>query len=130
MFRALQPSEAPGSGGVLASRGVPAKGGCRLGELNRVGEGRVLGSGQLESIEGPGRGSGRCPGGQAEVGEDLGDHGGIFDGGDELQGAAALRALLDVDLEHPLEQPGPAQAGWCRGMGRVSVNRTGRKPGF
>ena len=28
------------------------------------------------------------------------------------------------------EQPGAAQAGWCRGMGRVSVNRTGRKPGF
>jgi hypothetical protein len=40
------------------------------------------------------------------------------------------RTLLDVDIEHPFEQPGPAQAGWCRGMGRVSVNRTGRKPGF
>ena len=28
--------------------------------------------------------------------------GGMFDGGDDLQGAAALRALLDVDLEHAL----------------------------
>ena len=28
------------------------------------------------------------------------------------------------------EQPGPAQAGWCREMGRVNVNRTGRKHGF
>jgi hypothetical protein len=34
------------------------------------------------------RAIGRCPGGQAEVGEDLGDHGGMFDGGDDLQGAA------------------------------------------
>ena len=33
---------------------------------------------------------GRGPGGQAEMGEDLGDHGGIFDGGDDLQGAAAV----------------------------------------
>jgi hypothetical protein len=30
----------------------------------------------LESFEGPGRCSGRCSGGQAEIGEDLGDHGG------------------------------------------------------
>ena len=51
----------------------------------------------------------------------LGDHGGIFDGGDELQGAAALRALLDVDLEYPLEQPGPAEAHRRRGRGRLGV---------
>ena len=30
------------------------------------------------------RAIGAVPGGQAEVGEDLGDHGGIFDGGGEL----------------------------------------------
>ncbi|MCA1606778.1 MAG: hypothetical protein LC775_15220 [Acidobacteria bacterium] len=30
-------------------------------------------SSQLESVEGPGRGSGQCPGGQAEMREDPGD---------------------------------------------------------
>jgi hypothetical protein len=30
---------------------VPAKGGCRLGEFNRLVGGRGLGSGPLESIE-------------------------------------------------------------------------------
>jgi hypothetical protein len=39
-------------------------------------------------------------------GEDLGDHGGILDGGDDLQGVSALGPLLDVDLEHSFEQPG------------------------
>ena len=37
MFRALQPSEAPGSGAFWPLTRVPAKGGCRLEELNRVG---------------------------------------------------------------------------------------------
>jgi hypothetical protein len=110
-------SETPGSGAFWLLGRVQAKGGCRLGESNRVGRG--LGSeGHLESVEWPRGRSGRCPGGQAEVREDLGDHGGIFDGGDELQGAAALRALLDVDLEYPLEQPGPAQAHRRHGRGR------------
>ena len=40
--------------------------------------------------------------------DDFGDDGGMFDGGDDLQGAAAPEALLDVDLEHPFEQPGSA----------------------
>jgi len=39
--------------------------------------------------------TGRCPGGQAEMREDLGNHGRMFDGGDDLQGATALGALLD-----------------------------------
>ena len=42
------------------------------------------GSRQFESIEGPGRCSGRCSGGQTEMGEDLGNHGGMFDGGDRI----------------------------------------------
>ena len=41
--------------------------------------------------------------------EDLDDHRRIFDGGDDLQGAAAVRAVFDVDVEDPFEQPGPAQ---------------------
>jgi hypothetical protein len=72
--------------------------------------------------------------------------GGMVDGGDDLQGAAAPGALLDVDLEHPFtkalpgwpfgpafavqnrslrfcEQPGPAYTGRCQGRGRVTVVR-------
>jgi hypothetical protein len=37
---------------------------------------------------------------QAEVCEDLGDHVGMFYGGDDRQGATALGTMLDVDLEH------------------------------
>jgi len=32
------------------------------------------------------------------------------DGGDDLELTTAVRAVLDVDLEHPLEQPSPADA--------------------
>jgi hypothetical protein len=63
------------------------KGGCRLRGLNRTGDSIGWGSGRLESLEWPRWGSGRCPGGQAEMGEDLGDHRGLFDGSDDLQGA-------------------------------------------
>ena len=38
--------------------------------------------------------------------EDLGNHGGVYDGGDDLQGAATLGTLFNIDSEHPLEQPG------------------------
>ena len=34
-----------------------------------------------------------------------------------------MGAVFQVDLEHPLEQLGKAQAHRRRGMGRVSVNR-------
>jgi hypothetical protein len=47
------------------------------------------GIGLLESTEGPGR---WCSGGQTEMGEDLAHHGGMLDGGDDLQGATALEA--------------------------------------
>jgi hypothetical protein len=46
------------------------------------------------------RANGRCSGRQAEMGEDLGDHGRMFDLGDDRQGTAAR----DVDIEYPLEQ--------------------------
>jgi hypothetical protein len=35
--------------------------------------------------------------------EDLGDHGGIYDGGDDRQGAATMWAVFHVDSEHPFE---------------------------
>jgi monofunctional biosynthetic peptidoglycan transglycosylase len=44
------------------------------------------------------------------MGEDFDNHRRIFDGGDALQAAAAVRAVFDVDVEDPFEQPGPTQA--------------------
>ncbi len=107
-----------------------ASGGSRIGDLSGDSSVRgawirgVLGfSGECRPKEAVGSGSrtGWERGASWDQGEDLGDHGGIFDGGDELQGAAALRALLDVDLEYPLEQPGPAQASPRHGRGRLGV---------
>jgi len=90
IFRALPRSEVPGSGGVLASR---ASAGQRRQSPQGVGPG---GRGSRAGIRPLGidrmtmRRSGRCPGGQAEVGEDLRNDGGMFDGGDDLPGAAAM----------------------------------------
>ena len=39
--------------------------------------------------------------------------GGSSIGGDDLQGAAAVRAVFDVDVEDPFEQSGPAHARRC-----------------
>ena len=55
--------------------------------------------------------------------EDLGNHGGIFDGSDDLQGAAALGTVFDINIEYPFEQPGPAQAHRHRVMGCATVLR-------
>ena len=38
------------------------------------------------------------------------NHRGFFDGGDDLQVAGALRAVLEVDIEHALEPTRPAHA--------------------
>jgi hypothetical protein len=35
--------------------------------------------------------------------EDLGDHRGIFNGSDDLQGATTVRDVLDVEIEYPFE---------------------------
>ena len=42
--------------------------------------------------------------------KDFDNHRWIFDGGDALQAAPAVRAVFDVDVEDPFEQPGPTQA--------------------
>jgi hypothetical protein len=51
-------------------------------------------------IEGPGRCSGRCSGGQAEMGKDLGNHGGMLDGGDDLQGATATQGQCSLSISN------------------------------
>ena len=42
--------------------------------------------------------------------EDFDNHRRIFDGSDDLQGAAAVGAALDVDVEDPFEQSRPTHA--------------------
>ena len=51
MFRALQPSEAPGFGGVLAARASAGQRRLSARGMNRLGGGRGLGSDYLESME-------------------------------------------------------------------------------
>ena len=43
--------------------------------------------------------SGRHP----EMGKNLGDDPGLFDGGDDLEFAATMGAMFHVDIEHPFE---------------------------
>ena len=68
------------------------------------------GSGRLEEI-GSARGRARWRAGrQAQVGEDSDHHRGIFDRSDDLQAAAALWAVFDVDIEDAFEQARPTHA--------------------
>ena len=43
------------------------------------------------------------PGGQAEMGENLGDDPGFFDGGDDHEFAATMGAMFHIDIEHPFK---------------------------
>jgi hypothetical protein len=55
--------------------------------------------------------SGRRLGIQSQVGQDLLDHRSLEDGRDDLEpAAAAVRAVLHVDVKDALEQPRPADA--------------------
>ena len=51
--------------------------------------------------------------------EDFDNHRRILNGGDDLQAAAAVGAVFNVDVEDPFEQSCPTQA--CRRALRVSV---------
>ena len=53
--------------------------------------------------------------------EDPDNHGGLFDGGDNLKVAATPRAVFEVDIEDALEQPRPAHARryFMRVVGRI-----------
>jgi len=64
------------------------------------------------------------------------NHGGLLDGGDDLQGAATLRAMLDINSENALEQPRPVHARRravrvfvCRLALRRTWNDRGAQPG-
>ena len=51
------------------------------------------------------------------MGKDLSDHRGFFDGSDDFQFTPTMRTAFDVDIEHSLEQAGPADPGggrWAR----------------
>lgn len=47
---------------------------------------------------------------EPEVLEDLFDHRGFFDGGDDANSALAAGTGLDVDAENSLQKPGPVHA--------------------
>ena len=65
-FRSLHRPEALCFGAFWRLGRAQAEVDCRLRGVNRTGGGVGLGSGQLESIDWPRRGSGRCAGGQTE----------------------------------------------------------------
>ena len=66
-------------------------------------DGSGLGSGRLDEIDSA-RGRARWRAGrQAQVGEDSDNHRRINDSGDDLQSAAAVRAVFEVDLEYTLD---------------------------
>ena len=119
MSRAIHRSEAPGSGGVLASRASAGQKRLSAQGVKPGGRGSRAGIRPFGIDRMTARAIGAVPGGQAEVGEDFGNDRGMFDGDDDLQEAAPMGAVFQVDLEHPLEQTGPAQAGRRRGWGRL-----------
>jgi len=70
----------------------------------------VEGSSCLEERVEAGRGFGWGAGRQAQVAQNLADHCGVFKGGEDGQGPAALWARGDVDGEDAFESLGPAHA--------------------
>ena len=46
---------------------------------------------------------------------------GFQDGGDDFQGSTAMRAALDVDIEHSLEQTRPTDAHGSRGRRHIAI---------
>jgi hypothetical protein len=83
--------------------GCKGRGGLLAQELNRMESALGRASGRLKGGAELRRGPGWGSGGQTQVGEDLGNHHGIFNGSDDRQGVAALRIGCHVDREHPFE---------------------------
>jgi hypothetical protein len=71
------------------------------------GTGEGFGSGDLESVEALRRRSGRCPGGHAKMLQDLGNHGGIYDGEPDTRGSEVARPppLAFAASEAPRQVP-------------------------
>ncbi len=67
----------------------------------------------------------RCADRQAEVGKDLGIAVGSEMAVMIVKGAAAVWAMLEVDIDDALEQPGSADARRPREKGSVAVTRCG-----
>ena len=88
----------------------------RLRRLALAGGFRLLRSFELDRLDAAARGW------QAQMAEDLDYHRRIFDRGDYLQSAAAVRAAFDVDVEDPFEQPSPAHAR-CFSLGTGVIGR-------
>lgn len=74
-------------------------------------------SSRLEQINAPCRDVRWCARRQDQVHEDSYDHSRIFDGGDDLQTPATVRAMFDVDVKDPFGQTRPTGA--RRRAGRV-----------
>jgi hypothetical protein len=54
------------------------------------------------------------------MGENFGNHRGIFNGGNDFQGTTTVWAMLNVDIEYSFEQPGPAHVASSRVMGGIA----------
>ena len=78
-------------------------GDCRFKSGTGLILGVVVGSGRFEEIERPCGSSRWCPGGQPQMSQNPSDYRGIYNGGDDLQGATAMWTTLDVDIEYPFE---------------------------
>ncbi len=87
--------------------GAMGKGGVSAQKLNRNPVGRL---GCLQECVEAGRGSGWRTGRYPQVAENLADHCGVFNGGEDGQGPAALGARGEVDGEDAFESLGPAHA--------------------
>lgn len=101
--RPRQPESGP-LGRFAQARAEPGR---RPGSQNRCG---TVVSGRLDEFGQPHRGAWRRPGGQPQVREDPDNHGRLFDGGDDLQPTAAVRAMLNVEVEDAFQQTRPAHA--------------------
>ena len=86
--------------------GVSGERGAR-GRSERDGIGDRWGIRPVGIHRRPCRCSGRCSGGQTEIGEDLGNHGGMFDGGDDLQGAAATQGHCSMSISNAVYESPP-----------------------
>jgi len=89
------------------------------GRLNGYGSGP---SGRLH-LRPTGRRVRRLPGPQPRVREDLLDDRLLQDRRNDLELAAAAQAMIQVEVEHALEQVGPAQPHWAGGRtGRLALD--------